>query len=340
MNFASQNVLSLNISSKNCKTDQKILAITKNNNDVILLSDTRLNSTKQNASTHDLTKKFLLKGYVLFHNSKSASRGVCILIKNDLSYTVHNEYRDFNDNYLILDLTINSKRFTLGAVYGPNEDDMDFYNNLERDIAALNNRCIIVSGDWNATWDPSPVLHNIDTINMRNIPSKRRSERINALARNLSLTDPYRFHHPEKREFTFVPNIAGNKNRSRIDFFLISENILGDCKSVSIPHHLSSKMFDHKSLSLNFKHFHNQNTQKVKDSILKDQLLAKVMKVYTFDCYNNHATLTDLHNENAKNDISLKLGSILTRANQIQNIRKEIINEGYLGENVHAMNEN
>ena len=54
----SQNVLSLNISSKNSKTDLKIHAITKNNCDIILLSDTRLNSIKQIASTNDLKKIF------------------------------------------------------------------------------------------------------------------------------------------------------------------------------------------------------------------------------------------------------------------------------------------
>jgi hypothetical protein len=210
---------------------------------------------------------------------------------------------------------------------------MDFYDNLERELQSINNLCIIVSGDWNATWDPSPVHSNIDVINMRNIPSKRRSERVNAMARNLSLTDPYRFLHPQKREFTFVPNIAGNQNRSRIDFFLVSENILTDCKSVTIPHHLASKMFDHKYVQLNFHHFHNRNTQKIKDCILKDLLLPKVIKAQTFDCYNNHATITENHSLQNKTAISLKIGQILTIVKQIQETRKNIIDEGFLGNN-------
>ncbi len=50
LSFAAQNVLSLNVSTKNSKTDLKILAVTKNNVDVVILSDTRLNTDKQNAS--------------------------------------------------------------------------------------------------------------------------------------------------------------------------------------------------------------------------------------------------------------------------------------------------
>jgi hypothetical protein len=56
LSFSCQNVLSLNVSTRNSKTDLKILAVTKKNCDIILLSDTRLNSDKQVAALHDLTK--------------------------------------------------------------------------------------------------------------------------------------------------------------------------------------------------------------------------------------------------------------------------------------------
>ncbi len=37
--ISAQNCLSLNVSTKNNKTDLKILALTKNNSDIVLLSD-------------------------------------------------------------------------------------------------------------------------------------------------------------------------------------------------------------------------------------------------------------------------------------------------------------
>ena len=150
LSLSCQNVLSLNVSSKNSKTDLKVLAVTKKNSDVILLSDTRLNTNKQSAALHDLTKKFLLKGYNLIHNSKQASRGVAILLKRSLAWNIHRKICDANDNYLILDITISGKKFTLAAVYGPNNDDLAFYavrqqhlnccwRRLERHLGSISN---------------------------------------------------------------------------------------------------------------------------------------------------------------------------------------------------------
>ncbi len=158
--IAAQNVLSLNISSKNSKTDLKILALTKGDNDIIILCDTRLNSRKQSAATHDLMKKFRLKGYSFIHNSKTSSRGVALLIKKSVSWELHRKIEDPGDNYLIVSITINNFKFTLGAVYGPNQNDLQFYDALERDILALDNQSVILGGDWNATWSSVPVPNN------------------------------------------------------------------------------------------------------------------------------------------------------------------------------------
>ncbi|MFN9899761.1 MAG: endonuclease/exonuclease/phosphatase family protein, partial [bacterium] len=202
------------MSTKNSKTDLKVLAVTKSGHDIVILSDTRLNTLKQSASIQDLTKKFRLKGYDFIHNSKSNSRGVGILFKKNLQREIHRKIEDQGDNYLVVSITISNKRFTLGAVYGPNNNDLTFYDNLQRDILSLDNQTIILAGDWNATWDPSPVANNLDVINMQNIPSKQRSEKLVRMARTLSVTDPFRFLYPHRKEFTFVPNIAANRNRS------------------------------------------------------------------------------------------------------------------------------
>jgi len=316
-----QNVLSLNVSTKNSKTDLKILATTKGNQDIIILCDTRLNSLKQTAAIHDLIKKFRLRGYDFIHNSKSNSRGVAILIKKNLLWEIHRKVDDPGDNYLILSITVSDRKFTLGAIYGPNNNDLNFYDELQRSVLSMNNETIILGGDWNATWDPSHVAHNIDVINMQNIPSKQRSEKIVQMARNLSITDPFRFLFPQRKEFTFVPNIAANKNRSRLDFFLVSENIVGDCKNVKIPHNLSSKTFDHKAVEMVFSHFKCKNTQVIKDTILKDPLLSSVLKIHAIDCYNNHALVDDVFTHNIRAEISRKIGIVMAEIVNIKFLR-------------------
>ncbi len=334
ISIASQNCLSLNISTRNNKTDLKILALTKSNHDIVLLCDIRLNSLKQSgyqkpaklvksAAIHDLEKKFKLKGYDFIHNSKSSSRGVGILIQSCKSYTIHNRSLDFNDNYILLDMSMDGFRFTIGSVYGPNRDEVEFFDNLKLDILNLrmNSNLIVLGGDWNATWDSNPTPVNIDVINMANIPSRRRSLQISALARSLSLTDAYRFLNPEKREFTFIPNILNNLNRSRLDFFLISENIVNDCKSSTIPHSLSSKLLDHKQITLSFKSERKGNLQKIKDTILKDKTLDSILLVYTYDTYINHSVICKAFPLEEKNRLTVQIGLLLEKLEEIKAVK-------------------
>ncbi len=56
--FASQNVRSLNISTKNDITWEKIISITQCRCDFIMLSDIRLNSMKLKSAVHDIEKNF------------------------------------------------------------------------------------------------------------------------------------------------------------------------------------------------------------------------------------------------------------------------------------------
>jgi hypothetical protein len=81
LNISTQNVRSLNISTKNIITDQKILAVVGLCSDIIFLSDLRLNSLKQSVACKDITKRFQLLGYKFIHNSPHSNRGVGILIK-------------------------------------------------------------------------------------------------------------------------------------------------------------------------------------------------------------------------------------------------------------------
>jgi exonuclease III len=82
-----------------------------------------------------------------------------------------------------------------------------------------------MGGDWNATFDCSNVDTNIDVVNMRGIPSLRRSRKIQEMCHEFSLVDPFRALDPNKREYTFIPSAVNDVNRSRIDFFLMSSNL-------------------------------------------------------------------------------------------------------------------
>jgi len=212
----------MNISTKNDITVQKIIAICSLKTDFIFLSDLRLNTIKQGSALHDLKKTFFFHGYKLLHNSVLPSRGVGILVHkkfNDTNFRIIRTITEPDCNSLILHVSINTSEFVLASIYGPNHDnDLEFFNILKTNL--LNFHCpIIAGGDWNATLDTAEVGVNLDVVNMRSIPSVRRSNKILELYNELSLSDPYRFLYPTNREYTYIPSSLVEHNRSRLDFF-------------------------------------------------------------------------------------------------------------------------
>ncbi len=107
-----------------------------------------------------------------------------------------------------------------------------------------------MGGDWNATWDRSIVTSNIDVFQMAGLPNAKNSEYLENLANEFSLTDPFRILYPDKRDYTYSPFGSVRLNRSRLDFFVMSSNLvpyLSDCSIESAP---KCKLFDHKTVTL------------------------------------------------------------------------------------------
>jgi exonuclease III len=229
-----QNCNSLNISTECDKQLAKIVAITSVRSSVIFLSDLRL-STNQ-AQIDKIRKMFLTnssKSYHFVYNSDKNSRGVGILIDSSLSFTITDSYKDPNQNILGLNITINGTALFMASIYGPNDNDKTFFNDLSHVLSLNHNLPIIVGGDWNTTYSTCDSGTNIDIIIMLNPPSKLRSGWLNEICLSSDLIDPYRAFHPSRRDFTYIPR-GSKKNRSRLDFFLISNSILSLPKDVSL----------------------------------------------------------------------------------------------------------
>ncbi len=137
------------------------------------------------------------------------------------------------------------------SVYGHIDNDKLFYTNISEFLSKLGDVPVILGGDWNATYSQSPAHTNIDVVNMLSPRSPIRSGWIADLCCTYNLLDPYRAFHPTLRDFTFIP-CGARKNRSRLDFFLISDNLLQSCKSCKISPWVSVANFDHKSVAIDF----------------------------------------------------------------------------------------
>ena len=116
----------------------KIYGICKLKTDFILLSDIRMvckNKTSMVSTVKDIFKMNPYKSYRLIYNSKKNSRGVGILIKNSIDFTVTEVKSDDSDNWLLVKGNMSGKIIILGAVYGPNDHNRNFFTTLRNVLA-------------------------------------------------------------------------------------------------------------------------------------------------------------------------------------------------------------
>ncbi len=99
-------------------------------------------------------------GYSIHHNSTDNSRGTAILVSNRLSIVIEDSFRDDECNILLLKVRLGDISLTLGSIYGPNTDNQQFFRKLSDEIQRFNTDFVIISGDWNTTYDMSNARTN------------------------------------------------------------------------------------------------------------------------------------------------------------------------------------
>jgi exonuclease III len=196
---------------------KKIAALMTLNTGIIFLSDVRLNADPESKKSN-LFKNCGNMAYDFLHNSSKSKRGVGILISAKLGFVVQKNYRDPDNNVLGLVIESNGEKLLLISVYGPNNNNMEFFEFLTGILDENRSTPVICGGDWNLTYSTDPTVNNIDIINMASPPSVIRSKRLSDLCADFHLIDPYRALHPSRREYTYVPR-ARTANRSYRFFF-------------------------------------------------------------------------------------------------------------------------
>ena len=285
------NCNSLNMASVNKQTRiRKFYGIVSLKTDIILLSDIRM-CNKGGVSDVKFINDILAVNpycsYRMYHQSRSNRRGVGIRVKKTLTFSCTGEERDkATDNFLLLRAEINNCTVIIGSIYGPNETNANFYVNLKNSIQRLGNYPCILGGDWNATQSCLPIASNIDVINMQALPNITNSKKLKEICAEIGLTDPFRALYPNKIEFTFAPWGNTRTNRSRLDFFVISNNIIplvSDCK---IKPSAQSRLFDHKAVILDFTVSKPVSSRpNITNKILNDPDIDKVVELATLECY-------------------------------------------------------
>ena len=207
-----------------------------------------------------------------------------------VDYKIHNQKQDENGSLLILDLTISNKRLSLINVYGPNKDDPTFYENVFKSIADIGNELYIICGDFNLTLNP-----NIDCFNYKHINNPKARNFITNMIKENNLFDTFRELHPYLKRYTWRRKTP--LKQSRLDFFLVTENIVNSIKKSQIETGYKS---DHSMVTLilamdNFEH--GKSLWKHNNSLLTDTEYLKtinskiqdIKKQYCLPVYNHEA---------------------------------------------------
>ena len=277
---SAQNCNSLNISSSNRITCTKIANIIKLGTDVIFLSDIRLGK-RANDAVNFFSPSY--KG--LFHSSLT-KRGVGILYKKQLDLTIVSVYRDPEENIILIKCLISEVEIILGSIYGPNVDDNRvFLENIEIFLRSHPGVPVIIGGDWNMTVSCLPADINPDTFRMNSIPSAVRSTWLSETMQNFSLIDPFRLLSPNYNDYSYQPFGNIRNNRSRIDFFLVSQGLGERVRKAEILNNFSRKSFDHRPIFVQLGKSRPRGRPTINNRIVSHPLLYFIALLAVYETY-------------------------------------------------------
>ena len=163
-----------------------------------------------------------------FSPGRTNARGVSTFFDNSFEYKVLDSINDDVGNYLALKILIgNQFSLSLINIYGPNNDSPEFYHRIAAVLDNFTSDFVLICGDWNLVQDPCSDSYNYTTINN---PKSR--EYVFKLKNDFNLVDPWRIYNPDIKKFTW--HRRNPIKMSRLDFFLISEELLSRIEGVKI----------------------------------------------------------------------------------------------------------
>ena len=184
----------------------------KDNNDIIMLQETH--------STHKTSGLWRNQwgAECYFSDGDTNARGVAILFRKKLPVIVNDVIYDTNGRYLICRINYQCTDITIVCLYAPNSDDPSFFQEIFNKMEGDGNLTII-GGDFNLVQDCQ-----IDSKFTRTHNNINSLEVIEKFKNRTETVDPWRELNPEGKSYTYIGN--GARNMSRIDFFLISQELM------------------------------------------------------------------------------------------------------------------
>ena len=195
--------------------------IRNNSYDVVFLQDTHL--------TDKSTTYFnsLWKGNCYHSCHTNRSRGVCILMKHSLHHELV-KVEQFNcGNFICVICKIGTQTYSLANIYGPNDDNPNFYLRVAALLESFQTDHTIIGGDFNFVMQPS-----IDSYNYaREYNTNAKRVFLNFTQSN-DLVDIWRVRNPESSDHTW--SRTNPIKSGRLDMFFINSHLISSTSDVKI----------------------------------------------------------------------------------------------------------
>lgn len=180
---------------------------------------------------------------IIFGHGSTFSKGVAILLAKNSQFEITDITQDEEGRYLILDVVLGKFSFILVNVYAPNEDKPEFFTKLFNTIESKENNSMIIAGDFYTTLDPGKDLYNNEGTN-----HVRKRQILLEFMEKHNLIDIWRIKHPDKQIYTWQKFNSKDLIMSRLDLFLITEDLALRTNDADIKTKYKS---DHSRITLN-----------------------------------------------------------------------------------------
>lgn len=191
------------------------------------------------------------QGQIYYSSFTSQARGVVILLRKGIPFQLEHLERDKGGRYVLVRGFLANKSVTMLNVYGPNQDDADFFVNLFFKINCSPTE-LIIGGDFNLVLDP-----NMDRSSSSSKPLSSAAKALKRELTDLNMIDVWRAKHGHRREYSYYSHV--HNSYSRIDMVFIHagmEHLVTSCEYLAKTHS------DHAPLLLGLNNQDQKNSPK------------------------------------------------------------------------------
>ena len=182
-------------------------------------------------------------GNIFYSHGSNHSKGVMILVNPRYQLEVIRSIKDKNGRSIILEIKLDNQNLALANVYAPNDisQQIKFYQDLNQTLSGFSDCNLIIGGDFNCALTPKDRKSVKQHSNKPTVINE-----IEHLCSNFALTDIWRELNPQALSFTWHDQAF--KSQSRLDFFLITADLVFLTKESNIMH---TPFSDHSAIMLN-----------------------------------------------------------------------------------------